>query len=234
MLNYVLLFVIFLYNICQFSANGFECGTSKHSEGFIIGGTFSKRGDYPWITALVNINTQKFFCGGTLITNSHVVTAAHCINEKNTQMVLLPKDIAVLLGKHNLNVMVEKGSTTVYLDQIHIHPDWRYHTDDYDADIAILTFQRPITFSEYILPVCWPSRSDFEDIFQGTVVGWGRSENKEKLQEEMPKRLQVQSVTNEKCFLDYFQFAVISSKRTFCAGVENAGPCLGDSGKKIR
>lgn len=224
--------VIFSYFFCPFSTNAFECGTSVHSEGFIIGGTFTNRGDYPWITALVNINTQKFFCGGSLITNSHVVTAAHCVSTKGTQKILLPTDIAVLLGKHNLNLTVEKGAKTCYLDRIHIHPDWRYHTDDYDADIAILTLQQPVKFSEYISPVCWPSRSDNDDVFRGTVIGWGMSENEDKQVEEIPKELTVDSVKNEVCFLEYFQFAIISSNRTFCAGVKDAGPCLGDSGKR--
>lgn len=117
------------------------------------------------------------------------------------------------------------------VDKIHIHPDWRYHTENYDADIAILKFLNGITFSEYIFPICWPSRAENEKKFRGTVVGWGKSENKEKLNEDLPKELQVESVINEVCFLGDYKFAIISSNRTFCAGVMNAGPCFGDSGK---
>lgn len=144
---------------------------------------------------------------------------------------MLPQDIGILLGKHNLNFTVEKSAVTVLVDKIHIHPDWRYHTENYDADIAILKFLSGITFSEYIFPICWPSRADNEKKFRGTVVGWGKSENKEKLNEDLPKELQVESVINEVCFLGDYKFAIISSNRTFCAGVMNAGPCFGDSGK---
>lgn len=128
---------------------------------------------------------------------------------------------------------MEKGSVTALVSEIHIHPDWRYHTDNYDADIAILKFLNDIEFSDYIFPICWPSRADIEKDFQGTVVGWGKSKNKEESNEELPKELQVQSVNNEACFLGDYKFAIISSNRTICAGVMNAGPCFGDSGKTI-
>lgn len=61
---FVVIFLCFTFQLCY----GFECGRSVHSEGFIIGGTYIRRGDYPWIAALINFNTQQFFCGGTLIT----------------------------------------------------------------------------------------------------------------------------------------------------------------------
>lgn len=75
---FVVIFLCFTFQLC---ANGFECGKSVHSEGFIIGGTYVRRGDYPWIAALINFNTQKYFCGGTLITERwafvNIVTLVH-------------------------------------------------------------------------------------------------------------------------------------------------------------
>ena len=41
----------------------------------IVGGQFSKKGDWPWLAALI----RPVDCGAALISNHHILTAAHCI-----------------------------------------------------------------------------------------------------------------------------------------------------------
>ena len=52
------------------------CGRADQAGGLIIGGSQVERGKWPWIVALFKTvnNDSKFFCGGTLISNKHVVT----------------------------------------------------------------------------------------------------------------------------------------------------------------
>lgn len=116
--------------------------------------------------------------------------------------------------------------------KIDIHEDWKTYTSRFDADIALLTFERDAQLSDYIQIICLPSRSAIHDYKEGTVVGWGLSELSQFTKsEDTPRKIKLkQPPTNEFCFLHESKLSSISSNRTFCAGGENAGPCLGDSG----
>lgn len=56
-----------------------ECGEWEHSR--IVGGTETDPNEYPWVVALAYISDGQYrvFCGATLVTNSFVMTAAHCV-----------------------------------------------------------------------------------------------------------------------------------------------------------
>lgn len=63
------------------SAN--ECGKSKTSAGLVVGGQSLKRGDFPWIVALLfweDIDKHSYFCGGTLISPTFVISGKFLIN----------------------------------------------------------------------------------------------------------------------------------------------------------
>lgn len=78
-----------------------NCGQTPMLSGRVIGGSESKRGQWPFLVALENRNDKEFFCGGNLISSLHVLTgkfnilkyqrffndkfysvAAHCIQDK--------------------------------------------------------------------------------------------------------------------------------------------------------
>lgn len=93
----------------------------------------------------------------------------------------------------------------------------------------------PIQFSRLIKPICIfdPSINHVE-ITEGWTVGWGQSEDKSKLFETTPRKLKVQILSNEACFLKYPVLARLSSTQTFCAGTDTgAGVCNGDSGSGL-
>lgn len=60
-----------------------ECGRPRYTtRARIIGGRRSDRGAHPWQVMLWNKLNGKHFCGGTLISDRWVVTAAHCVDSK--------------------------------------------------------------------------------------------------------------------------------------------------------
>lgn len=119
---------------------------------------------------MVLASTQKFFCGANLITAKHVLTAAHCIHDKNVQKKLDPDDIILLIGRYNVKQWVEAGSETWYVEKIIMHPDWKNYSLKYDADVAVLVLDRPVTFSAFIKPVCLTMDTSIQAAAGGTVV----------------------------------------------------------------
>ena len=61
----------------------------------IVGGVSAPKGYYPWQVAIYN--QQEFLCGGSLINDVKVLTAAHCFNHRSTDV----KEYEVVLGEHN-------------------------------------------------------------------------------------------------------------------------------------
>lgn len=142
------------------------------------------------------------------------------------------EDFVALLGKYNLQHFYENGVVVMEISKINIHEDWKIYTTRFDADIALLTFERDVPLSDYIQLICLPSPSAIHDFKAGRVVGWGLSELSQLTRaEDTPRKIQLkQPPTNEFCFLQESKLSLISSHRTFCGGGDNAGPCSGDSG----
>lgn len=149
---------------------------------------------------------------------------------------MLSRHIFALFGAHNLNNHYEAEKISLSPKNIVIHEDWNQHHSDYDADIALLEFQRgKIIFSAdslYIQPIClWKSETEPPTLSEGIVTGWGKSEDPTKLHENEPKLLRVKIQSNEDCVYGERELFDLTSLRTFCAGLRNgSGVCHGDSG----
>lgn len=200
----------------------------------MFGGEETKRGDWPWVAALyLNKPTGlSFNCGGSLVNTKSVLTAAHCINTptKNYQ----PHEVLVWLGRYRLVDWNEVGAISTNVERIVIHPDYkRYSYESYDADIAVLSLQRIVSYTEYIRPIClWPAASGSRDVEgqSGAVVGWGKDGSGNTVS-NVPKKIDLPIVNSLTCIQTSESLAKAVSNRTFCAGSLNGdGPCHGDSG----
>lgn len=199
------------------------CGDSVVGSGFVVGGSRIKRGQWPFIAALFRSQNEEYFCGGTIISHKHVMTAAHCIHPKYGKS-LESKDLVVHLGRYNISRKNESDSTVSKVVEITVHPDWDQNTVRYDADIAILQLEASQELSNFVKIICWPTQDD-APIGEGIVVGWGYSEqtNFSKV-EDIAKQTALKAVSNEFCFLHRREFTTLSSNRTFCAGGD--GECF--------
>ena len=85
----------------------------------VVGGDDALLGQFPWQVALVrDLDPSRQFCGGALLTSSHVLSAAHCTTG------LSPPNIGVTLGLTNLSSLSNTG-TVVAVREIVNHPDYR-------------------------------------------------------------------------------------------------------------
>lgn len=185
-------------------------------------GSESERGQWPFLVALIRKKlNEDFFCGGTLISSKHVLTAGHCIHPKASTHKLKPEDVIALVGRHNLKSVSERGSEIRGIEMIFLHPDWKNHTEKYDGDLAILLLDEHVAFSKFIQPACLAKDPEIHKQLEGTVVGWGRSEK--NIQHEVA----ILSVTDAVCFERDQHLG--NSHKMFCAGGEENGPCIGNS-----
>merc|ERR1711971_506644 len=118
-----------------------NCGTNANNR--IVGGTESRQGDWPWAVVLGTKNTfsNRFSvqCGGTLLDQTTVLTAAHCFDQSGGPNV-------VRLGDHDINTSSDGAQAVdVSIRRIIQHPGW--DSNSLENDIAILKLSQPIQYS---------------------------------------------------------------------------------------
>jgi secreted trypsin-like serine protease len=143
--------------------------------------------------------------------------------------------VTAFVGKHNLSVIDEPGSTEHSVQEIILHPHWNSESIDFDADISIVVLRDPVMFTANAEPICLPQPSDDQVVGTGTVVGWGVSERSKAAGEQhdtTPNELEVSAVSQSHCFSTVDDIFYSSSNRTFCAGFvgESKSAFKGDTG----
>jgi trypsin len=236
--NFAVIFLSVLQLIDADVANA-KCGLKVYPTGLMIGGTVSKKNDWPWLAALIHLESNKYFCCGAIISKNHILTAAHCLRAKKPSTHdLKAGDIFAFLGRHNLSKPYERGTELFHPTEIYVHPHWKVHSKRYDADLAILYSEDSIRFKNgQISPVClWHGTERIEGDIELTAVGWGKTENilsNVQKHSDVPIQAQIKTINKEICYEENPQLAEMSTRRLFCASgvVSNSGPCTGDSGK---
>ncbi|XP_019773540.1 serine protease gd isoform X2 [Dendroctonus ponderosae] len=216
------------------------CGRPLTTNSLIVNGATVARGAYPWLVAIfkqMNYGQYglSYICSGSLISDRHVVTAAHCVKQETTRAKA--SEIVCFLGKLNIRMWATApDERSVQPDSITVHSD--YKPGSADADIAVITFLDPIQFTRMIMPLClWQGDTDLNKVVGdiGSVVGWGRDENGDISTAE-PRLVNMPIVDHLQCLKGGSSSTVhalvdIVSQNTFCAGFRNgSGPCNGDSG----
>ncbi|XP_026018390.1 serine protease 27-like [Astatotilapia calliptera] len=186
----------------------------------IVGGEDAAPGSWPWQVSLSK--DGSFFCGGSLISNDWVLTAAHCITPADLHTT------KVTLG-HNTASGPNPNAVTVTLENIICHPD--YNALTYENDMCLLQLSTPVNFTDYIQPVCLAAAgSTFNNGTSSWVTGFGTLESG-GLTPEILQEVNVPIVGNNQCRCELQNFAAITDNM-ICAGLQNGGKdsCQGDSG----
>ncbi|XP_075591411.1 uncharacterized protein LOC124492278 isoform X2 [Dermatophagoides farinae] len=211
--------------------------------GKIIGGTEARLGEFPWMVMFWD-EKRHVFCGGALLNERWVVTAAHCFTD-----VIDESTVFVKLGKYD---QTETEPTEVVTKIQHIIKHPHFSNETFDNDIALVKLTTHIQFNDNIRPICLATSTDevreMNTIFFsqdhhnddngdddnriikfGIVAGWGRLKENGPLPRYL-HRIRLPIIDLQRC-RQSTTFKVTDNM--FCAGYgkEIVGDaCKGDSG----
>ncbi|XP_006785543.1 elastase 2 like [Neolamprologus brichardi] len=154
--------------LALFVAGAYGCGlpTIPPVISRVVGGHDVKPHSWPWQVSLQynSAGNWRHTCGGTLISDQWVLTAAHCISSS--------REYRVALGKHNL-LETEDGSVLVGTSNIIVHEDW--NSFFIRNDIALIKLESSVNFSDTVMASCLPEAEfvlpNNESCY---ITGWGR------------------------------------------------------------
>uniref|UniRef100_H2XY98 Peptidase S1 domain-containing protein n=1 Tax=Ciona intestinalis TaxID=7719 RepID=H2XY98_CIOIN len=187
----------------------------------LLGGRESRRAEFPWLVSLQSDGDH--ICGGTIISDRHILTAAHCFDEHD------PLGFMVVTGANDLRPLDSEAlSYRVHSAQIHRTYDQTAYIPDWD--IAILEVERRFQFSQFASSACLPGDNIwFRPGKRCHVAGYGRrSEN--GLDPYLQYNIETPILTHNICNKGGYEGSI--SERMICAGYPSTGGtvCVGDSG----
>ncbi|KFM58911.1 Tryptase, partial [Stegodyphus mimosarum] len=208
-----------------------ECGANRSSiKARVVGGHNAGKGIFPYAIGLLDaeredeqsrIMRSQPFCGATLVSDRHVLTAAHCVKERTAD------HIAVDIGDYNLQEVREDNHHIVR--NITKYPD--YIPGKFHSDIAVIEFERPVDWSSGVRAAWLPSSSlELEPGTTVSVYGWGRLKYGGS-HPDILQTVELPVVNSTEC---QTEFVTVIEPSMLCAGGESGkDACIGDSGSGL-
>ncbi|XP_062997025.1 chymotrypsinogen A-like [Elgaria multicarinata webbii] len=211
----------FLSCLALFSAaQGLECGVPAiHPivSGYtrIVNGENAVPGSWPWQVSLQE-KSGWHFCGGSLVNENWVVTAAHCgVTTSNV----------VVLGENDRSSDVEKIQK-LGVEKVFTHPKWNPQT--INNDITLIKLATPAELTPAVSPVCM---TEAVNLFKSgdlcVTTGWGKTRYNAFTTPSKLQQTALPLLSNEECKQHWGNQI---SDLMICAGAAGSSSCMGDSG----
>ncbi|CAN7985699.1 unnamed protein product [Ixodes pacificus] len=185
----------------------------------IYGGRVAVPGSWPWQAQLY---AGMHICGGALISDQHVLTAAHCVWN------LRPSGFSVYLGSHQTR-QSRASEVRAAVEEMCVHPaSYRTKVPGDIQDIAIIKLKRKVNMTRTIQPVCLPNQG--KQLPTGSklyVTGWGEVGGGWSAREL--KQAMVSAISHQEC--RRIRPGIIP--QLFCGGHGYGSACSGDSGSPV-
>jgi len=222
--------------LCGLAKRGGSAKRAPPSLGIdvmIVGGVETEVNEYPW-QVFISITTKSsssiFRCGGSVISNRWIISAAHCFAEGRGVEDL--SSVTVTLGDHDITTESESDSLTrdVPLNNIYVHPWYRHNNGVQNHDYALIQLDFTIDWATYpnIRPICLPALP-FSEFNKAIASGWGMTIPEVPSFPDKLQEVEIRVISNAECNNIY---GGVITDVMICAGnqEESKDACSGDSG----
>ncbi|XP_059219885.1 seminase-like [Stomoxys calcitrans] len=213
-----LLVIALLFHLSLVSGAKGKANKSKKKAARIVGGNVNVIRNYPYIVQLER--NGNFFCGGTIISQRHILTAAHCImNDRR------PSDITVVAGVGRLGDTNSATRVTRRVSKI-IKPR-NFSLGDMNNDVAVLRTSAPLAGRNIRrIRLC---RANIRQGMVMRVAGWGVTSENSITPSTRLRVIKVPVVSRATCRSQYSGVATLTGTM-FCMSKPRRDACFGDSG----
>lgn len=218
----VIIAVLFSYpTIVAAQADDVQAADSNSAN--IVGGTPADQGEWGW---QVLVRPGNYLCGGSLIAEDWVVTAAHCVFNSQEELIAA-ETIHVTVGETYRGTL-EGTEQQLDVDAIFAHEAYDHSTNS--NDIALLHLVKPVVMNKAIAIISLLTNEQLDLVAPGklaTVTGWGTTKEGGYASSSLME-VTVPIVDNATCNSSYG----IIGDNMLCAGYAEGGKdsCQGDSG----
>uniref|UniRef100_A0AB38ZEE1 Venom S1 protease with CUB domain 10 n=1 Tax=Ectomocoris sp. TaxID=3104572 RepID=A0AB38ZEE1_9HEMI len=202
-----------------------NCGWANKPKGRILNGVDAAPNEYPWMASLW-LPGDLHFCGGSIVTEYHVITAAHCTERFPT------KDVRVVVGVNHLRTV--EGRQILQAKKIINHGYVKGYATN--KDISIIMVDEKIIFNQKVGPVCLPAYEPI-NLYGSylTIMGWGlmTPEEAEWRQKDILKKAKMRAISMSVCNMAHNNRYDTKPETQICAWSEKSDVCYGDSGGPV-
>ncbi|EFN81876.1 Serine protease snake [Harpegnathos saltator] len=171
-------------------------------------------------------------CGGSLISDKVVLTAAHCTFSKDWGIAKWARVGDLNLARTNDDARPQ----TIRIVERISHPDYKNPSEYHD--IAIMKLETSVTYNAWVRPACLPvDLPDTGTDGEAVATGWGRVDWAEEQGSDNLLKVTLSLVPQQSCNESFFDVdSIIKLARgivdewQICAGEEGKDTCQGDSG----
>jgi secreted trypsin-like serine protease len=220
------------------------CGQkSIPSTALIVKGDTTNKGEFPWQVAIYQrrgLEPNQLICGGTLISERIILTAAHCVTDYEGK-VLSKSNYTLAVGKYYRSYSDPRDTPQAQfseVDDIFVPVQYKGMVQNYFEDIAIMVSKRIFQFSQTVQPVCVDWTKTYLDDFLksdtkglGHISGWGFTEENQKPSDEL-RSIRLPLISRQNCLSQLGEdFEIYLTFDKLCAGYQNGtSVCKGDAG----
>lgn len=211
------------------TASAFEQCGMKGSASRILNGVDAGPGEFPWQVS-IQFGDDGHVCGGSLIGNQHVLTAAHCLDHtKGMPERIAPFFYRVIIG--NWHMKRRDGTETeAEISEFHVHE--KYNVPEYSSnDIAVLKLKKPVRLNgPYVgIPCLPPAGKDYRGAKGCSLSGWGLIDRFPQTWADTLQKVTGRIWGSEELKKEYKYFGLPDNVVGF-GDPEKWSACFGDSG----